>query len=194
MAVKGDAMTQTRPNVVRVPRRCPECGCRDVSPCKTSYSARVGYDGKQVLVEVADVEAFECVACKQKLFDGRVDDAVNRELRRSQGLLQPEEIRSWRERLGVTQSELAGWLLEGRSQGLFASESVSRWENGVAIQSAAMDYCLRSVLSDIERRKVAGTSVAGVTSLAPVSTAVQARRRELDEQPAATFRDYALAA
>jgi transcriptional regulator with XRE-family HTH domain len=57
------------------------------------------------------------------------------------GLLTAEEIRSLRERFGVTQGELARLLRLGQN-------TLSRWETGRNVQTAAMDILLR-VLRDV---------------------------------------------
>jgi putative zinc finger/helix-turn-helix YgiT family protein len=77
----------------------------------------------------------------------RVDDARHlREraidlYRDKYGLLTADEIRSLRERFGVTQAELARLLRLGQN-------TLSRWEAGRNVQTAAMDVLLR-VLRDV---------------------------------------------
>ena len=56
--------------------------------------------------------------------------------RRKYGLLSAEEIRSIRERFGLTQAGLAKLLRLG-------SNTISRWEAGRNVQTAAMDVLLR---------------------------------------------------
>jgi putative zinc finger/helix-turn-helix YgiT family protein len=55
--------------------------------------------------------------------------------RRKHGLLSADEIRSIRERFNLTQAELARLLRLG-------GNTVSRWESGRNVQSAAMDVLL----------------------------------------------------
>jgi putative zinc finger/helix-turn-helix YgiT family protein len=57
------------------------------------------------------------------------------------GLLTAEDIRSLRERFGLTQAELARLLRLGQN-------TLSRWEAGRHVQTAAMDVLLR-VLRDV---------------------------------------------
>jgi putative zinc finger/helix-turn-helix YgiT family protein len=57
------------------------------------------------------------------------------------GLLTADEIRSLRERFGLTQAELARLLRLGQN-------TLSRWEAGRNVQTAAMDMLLR-VLRDV---------------------------------------------
>jgi putative zinc finger/helix-turn-helix YgiT family protein len=61
--------------------------------------------------------------------------------RRKYGLLTADNIRSLRERFGLTQAELARLLRLGQN-------TLSRWEAGRNIQTAAMDVLLR-VLRDV---------------------------------------------
>jgi putative zinc finger/helix-turn-helix YgiT family protein len=54
------------------------------------------------------------------------------------GLLSADEIRAIRERFGLTQADLARLLRLG-------ANTVSRWESGRNVQTAAMDILLRMV-------------------------------------------------
>jgi putative zinc finger/helix-turn-helix YgiT family protein len=58
--------------------------------------------------------------------------------RKKHGLLSADEIRMLRERLGLTQARLAHLLRLG-------SNTVSRWESGRNVQTAAMDILLRMI-------------------------------------------------
>jgi len=58
--------------------------------------------------------------------------------REKYGLLSADEIRAIRERLGLTQAELAALLRLG-------DNTISRWESGRNVQSAAMDMLLRMI-------------------------------------------------
>jgi putative zinc finger/helix-turn-helix YgiT family protein len=61
--------------------------------------------------------------------------------RRKYNLLTAEDIRSLRERFGLTQAELARLLRLGQN-------TLSRWEAGRNVQTAAMDVLLR-ILRDV---------------------------------------------
>jgi putative zinc finger/helix-turn-helix YgiT family protein len=61
--------------------------------------------------------------------------------RKQHGLLSAEEIRALRQRFELTQSELARLLHLG-------ANTVSRWESGRKVQTAAMDVLLR-LLRDV---------------------------------------------
>jgi putative zinc finger/helix-turn-helix YgiT family protein len=58
--------------------------------------------------------------------------------RRKYGLLSSVDIRAVRERLGLTQTELARLLRLGKN-------TLSRWEAGRNVQSASMDLLLRLI-------------------------------------------------
>jgi putative zinc finger/helix-turn-helix YgiT family protein len=58
--------------------------------------------------------------------------------RRKHGLLSADEIRAMRERFGLTQADLARLLR-------FGANTVSRWESGRNVQTAAMDMLLRLI-------------------------------------------------
>ena len=58
--------------------------------------------------------------------------------RKKHGLLSADEMRAIRERYGLTQAELARLLQLG-------ANTVSRWESGRNVQTAAMDMLLRLI-------------------------------------------------
>ena len=58
--------------------------------------------------------------------------------RRKYGLLSADDVRSIRERFGLTQAELARLLRLG-------GNTISRWEAGRNVQAAAMDMLLRMI-------------------------------------------------
>ena len=65
------------------------------------------------------------------------EDAITA-YRRKHGLLSADEIRAIRERFGLTQAELAQLLKLG-------GNTVSRWESGRNVQTAAMDLLLKMI-------------------------------------------------
>ncbi len=86
-----------------------------------------------------EVEYFKCLECgKEFTLPGATVDPLDqayREYRRRHGMLQPEDIRSYREKYGLTQQELSRLLGWG-----FAT--LSRYENG-ALQTEAHEKALR---------------------------------------------------
>jgi len=93
-------------------------------------------------IAVPESPHLSCPKCHEVVL--RFDDA--RKLRqraleiyrRKYGLLSADEIRSIRERFGLTQAELARLLRLG-------ANTISRWEAGRNVQTAAMDMFLRMI-------------------------------------------------
>ena len=93
-------------------------------------------------IAVPDATHLSCPKCHEIVL--RFDDA--RRLRRraleiyraKYGLLTADEIRSIRERHGVTQAEMARLLRLG-------GNTISRWEAGRNVQTASMDMLLRMI-------------------------------------------------
>ena len=91
-------------------------------------------------VTVTRTPHLRCPKCHEVIL--RVDDA--RKLRQraleiyrgKYGLLSAEDLRSIRERFGLTQAELARLLRLG-------GNTISRWEAGRNVQTAAMDLLVR---------------------------------------------------
>ena len=126
-----------RRGIVLPDNACPECG--------TTMKERVGrlalpVNGEEI--HVGGVPHLRCPKCREMVL--RMDDARKLEhgalknYREKYGLLSAEEIRSIRERLGVTQGELAQLLRLG-------ANTISRWEANRNVQTASMDLLLRMV-------------------------------------------------
>lgn len=118
------------------PWRCPECGKQEVHAAQVAYTAEIKHDGRLCTVEIPDLSVPRCDACGELVFDTRADEQVARALRDQLGLLSAEQIRANRERIGLSQRQLADRL------GV-AVETISRWETGALTQSRAMDRYLR---------------------------------------------------
>jgi putative zinc finger/helix-turn-helix YgiT family protein len=89
----------------------------------------------------ATEEFYQCPACGEKFTSSLGHDALEeayREYRRRHGLLQPEEIRHWRESYGLTQTEL-GHLLE------WDEATLNRYEQG-ALQEKSEDIWLKFIM------------------------------------------------
>ena len=116
---------------------CPECG----TPMKERRGKlRLPVNGEEITVPEAT--HLICPRCHEVLL--RSDDA--RRLRRGAleiyrakyGLLSADDIRSIRERLDLTQAELAHLLRLG-------GNTISRWESARNVQTASMDMLLRMI-------------------------------------------------
>jgi len=118
------------------PRRCSECGNVTVRPAKVPYDAKVKHDGKLHAFHVAHLPIDRCETCKKEFFTNATSDAKSDALREHLGLLQPAQIRDFLAEHNLTQRKFAAHLR-------VAEESVSRWLNGLSIQSRALDTLMR---------------------------------------------------
>jgi putative zinc finger/helix-turn-helix YgiT family protein len=125
-----------KPTKRTFPRTCLACRAKEVNPAVVDRTVEMKYDGTMHTVSVSAVPMEKCGACGEETFGLESEAVVHAALRRQLGLLSPEEIRSCRTELGLTQSQLAASL------GM-AAESISRWESGTVLQSKATDRHLR---------------------------------------------------
>ncbi len=116
---------------------CPRCGVMMEERC-----GELTYPVNGQKVPVDDARHLLCPACGEVVL--RAEEvrwlrqwALAR-YRRQHGLLSAEEIRAIRERFGLSQSVFAGLLRLG-------SNTISRWESGRKVQTAALDVLLRLV-------------------------------------------------
>ena len=116
---------------------CPECG----TPMREKNATlKFPVNGEEIAVP--DSPHLNCSKCREVVL--RFDDA--RKLRQralgiyrqKYGLLSADDIRSIRERLGLTQAELARLLRLG-------ANTISRWEAARNVQTASMDVLLRMI-------------------------------------------------
>ena len=116
---------------------CPTCGTM-MTEGRSSLSTSV--NGAEVAVP--DASHLRCPKCGEVVL--RFDEVrhLNQTAldiyRRKYGLLSLDEIRSLRERLGLSQVEFGRLLRLG-------SNTISRWESGRNVQTAAMDMLLRLI-------------------------------------------------
>lgn len=115
-------------------RICPNCEKEtDVLEIKTKESIAVRNEDIEV-----DVEYFKCKECEVSFENTRDYDALDvayKVYRCRHDMLQPEEIKEWRKRYGLTQKELGQILSWGGA-------TLNRYENG-ALQSEAHEKFLR---------------------------------------------------
>lgn len=126
-----------RPPGVLPDSACPTCGTRMV---EKRGALRLPINGEEILVPaVAHLKCPKCGEIVLRFQDSRRlhEDAIAI-YRKKHGLLSADEIRVIRERFGLTQSHLAGLLRLG-------ANTVSRWESGRNVQTAAMDILLRLI-------------------------------------------------
>lgn len=116
---------------------CPNCGAEMKESIGTLSLPVNGED-----IAVLNSTYLLCPKCKEIVL--RLDEtrklresAIER-YRKKYHLLSSDEIRSFRERLGLTQAELAKLLRLG-------ANTISRWEAGRNVQTQAMDILFRLI-------------------------------------------------
>lgn len=134
---------------------CPFCGAEAVRVTSATRTT-IADDGAHLKYRE---RLSHCARCGEEFFTHEQSLAASRSrasvLRTHEGLLAPEEIRSVRERYGLSQVELERMLGLG-------AKTVVRWERGTVRQSQAADLLLRIVAED-RRRAARLAAGAGVT-------------------------------
>jgi putative zinc finger/helix-turn-helix YgiT family protein len=143
-------------------RKCTSCRERAVAPMMLpTYSAELEHDGRKYTVTVKDFRVLQCQRCQAIVFDEAANETLSNALRLEAGLLRPDEIHANREKLGLTQKQLAGFLRISES-------TLSRWETGAQIQQRAMDALLRVYFQSTEARLILGNPLVAA-SCSPAS-------------------------
>jgi putative zinc finger/helix-turn-helix YgiT family protein len=129
------------------PWKCLTCRERSVSPVVLpTYTMDLEHDGRTYRVLLRDFHVLKCASCNSIILDDEADVRLSEALRAAVGLLSPSEIRAKRERLKLTQKQLANVLQISES-------TLSRWETGVQIQQRCMDKFLRCFFDVCEVRQ-----------------------------------------
>ena len=116
---------------------CPNCE----KEAKIKNVTRVvGIDVRSEAIEV-EAKYYQCTECGMEFENTQGPDALEeayREYRRRHEMLQPEDIREWRNTYGITQKELSTLLGWGGA-------TLSRYENG-ALQDETHEKMLRMAM------------------------------------------------
>jgi len=116
---------------------CPSCG---TMMKETRGRLRLPVNGEEITVPSAS--HLRCPKCREVVLRFREAKRLHEDAiaiyRKKHGLLSADEIRAIRERFGLTQADLARLLRLG-------ANTVSRWESGRNVQTAAMDTFLRLI-------------------------------------------------
>ena len=127
-------------------RRCSKCRERAVVIATVPYEIQVDYDGRKYQVNIPDLSVPRCAKCGNISHDHEASQQISRAFCKQARLLNGDEIRHEREKLELTQEELADML------GVDAAE-VARWELGEQIQRRVADRFLRVFFDMPELRK-----------------------------------------
>ena len=124
---------------------CPHCE-KETNIRQVKENERFDVRGESIEVPV---EYYQCDECGETFENTRDHDSlvtVYKEYRRRYDMLQPDEIKQWRKRYGLTQKELSrilGW----------GGATLSRYENG-ALQVDAHEKLLRLAMEPHNLRKL----------------------------------------
>ena len=137
MKTSNASEPRTRRGQLLADNACPECG----TPMREKQSSlKFPVNGEEMTVPGSP--HLSCPKCHEVAL--RFDDARklrHRALeiyRQKYGLLSADEIRSVRERFGLTQADLARLLRLG-------ANTISRWEAARNVQAASLDVLLRII-------------------------------------------------
>jgi putative zinc finger/helix-turn-helix YgiT family protein len=126
-----------RKTVVLPDDACPTCGTMMKAARGSLHTPVNGED-----VTVPNVSHFKCPKCDEQVLTytqaRRFEEDAIALYRKKYGLLSSDEIRSIREHHRLTQVELARLLRLGPN-------TISRWEAGRNVQTAALDVLLRLI-------------------------------------------------
>jgi putative zinc finger/helix-turn-helix YgiT family protein len=116
---------------------CPSCGTRMIEKRGT---LRLPVNGEEI--SVPSVPHLSCPKCGEVVLRFQEAKRLHEDAiaiyRKKHGLLSADEIRAIRGQFSLTQAELAALLRLG-------ANTVSRWESGRNVQTAAMDMLLRLI-------------------------------------------------
>ena len=117
---------------------CPVCAHGEM----ISQTITEQFEYKDQTLDVEDYRIFHCPRCEESIVDPvamkQAEKKIREFHRRVDGLLTPEEIKTIRTTLGISQM-VFGQLLGGGAKGF------ARYESGAIIQSRAMDNLLRVI-------------------------------------------------
>jgi len=155
----GTALSTSRAGEKPYPKTCAACGGA-VEVCAEAISTEL----RGVTIRVDGVEHGRCRSCGEVYLTLDAADFVQleaaRRLRRVRGLLTPDEIRTIRTSLGLSQAGFERLLGTG-------PKTVVRWEKGTVFQSATADGLMRLLAARPELAALLERDQAGETAASP---------------------------
>ena len=131
------SVSRAKPGRLLADNACPQCG----TPMREKQGVlKFPVNGEEIALSGSP--HLSCPKCHEVVL--RFDDARKlrhralEDYRQKYGLLSADDIRSIRERFGLTQAELARLLRLG-------ANTISRWEAARNVQTASMDVFLRMI-------------------------------------------------
>lgn len=133
--------------------RCHVCGQHSLRRVKHPFEYEVSHDGRRQVIKIDELEVIACTnpACHPDdphdtlSYDDSAAHRITIETYCQLGLLTPDEIRTQREALGLTQQQMQDLMGLG-------GNTLSRWEQAHVYQSRALDRFLRVFLASAQVR------------------------------------------
>jgi len=123
--------------------RCPICGKETLVRRQGEFSFDLPENVPGKTMILPDATWDECSACGEQILSHELNEQVEREASRRWGLLQPEEVKGIRARLGLTQVQMAELLGVGE-------KTYTRWESGKSYHNTSSDNLIRLVAQSPE--------------------------------------------
>jgi putative zinc finger/helix-turn-helix YgiT family protein len=121
---------------------CPICGNANLAEKVVDYVTQYrGNDGIVRDLVVRDVPVTFCETCHEEMLGNKALVLVEAAQRQAIGRLSPDELRTWRESLSKSQTELATILG-------FGKKTFARWETGAYTLTAAADRYIRLIMAN----------------------------------------------
>lgn len=125
-------------------RECPICGEKGLRTKRGTFRFEPPPNIGGGVIAVAHTKWEECSECGEQILGPELNRALEDESRRRQGLLTPDEIKTIRDGVGLSQVEIAQLLGVG-------DKTYARWETGKSIQNRANDNLIRLLNRNAER-------------------------------------------
>lgn len=142
------------PNEEITPVTCPNCGSTNIETrIQTDTIEQAAYSNKPAATIHVDVPGRTCRDCAFSFLDEEAEALYHEAICRHLEVLSPREIKSVRERHGLSRDEFAQLTKIGRA-------TLSRWERGCLVQNASNDQFLYllSYQDNIERLRMRRSS------------------------------------
>jgi HTH-type transcriptional regulator/antitoxin MqsA len=123
--------------------KCPICGKETLERRRGEFRFDPPESVPGGTMILSDATWEECSACGEQILSPELNARVEREAAKRWGLLQPEEIKDIRTRLGLTQVQMAELLGVGE-------KTYTRWEGGKSYHNTSSDNLIRLVAQSPE--------------------------------------------
>ena len=118
--------------------KCTACNKGLLENITSDYVTYVKDGSDKIKVIVKNLKHEKCPVCNEEYLDSKALDRVQEEKYRALNLLTPDQLKTLRKNLNLTQTDMAGLLGVGE-------KSYFRWENGLSIQSRSIDKYIKLV-------------------------------------------------